>query len=319
MTFESRENSRNHLLRTQLFSADTVARMTKTGYLAAGDGQENLCPGIRQAAHDFFITRQIAGHGQGAWDVSLTSSQVACVNCFYPFIRQPEALTAIFRPILGDVAEVLPIEAETPFPDGSYPYLTFEWIDRQNRLGEPGTPQRGRNVTNVDVVLRYRTTAGNCKLVLVEWKYRESYSQKHKQISDHGTDRLTFYAPHFAGHHCQINLTDGLSVTDLMYDPFDQLMRLQLLASIYQRDSEMGASEVVVLLISPRSNHEFHSRVHSPALKVSHKTVSDAWRAVTQPGSFYTYATEDLVPILAANAPNVATRDYLVLRYGGMS
>jgi hypothetical protein len=323
MPLKHRERTRVHALATPLFSAEAIRRMTRPGYLAPDDVAENLGPFIRDPATEFFQVRNIAGHGPHLWDTSIASSQVACVNCFYPFIDQPQALKGILNGIFGDVDEALPIPLEVALPNGSTPYLTFEWIDVQHRLGESRRLQRGKYVTNVDVLLRYRTITGKVRLVLIEWKYCEEYSGKSKgkstQVSNRGTDRLRKYRPHFSLVPCQIELKNGLQATDLMFHPFDQLMRLQLLATIYQRDREMDADEAVVLHTAPRCNEELHNVVHSPALQRVANSMYEAWRFVTKPGSFYSFATEDLIPLLTANAPNVATRDYLQLRYGGMA
>lgn len=43
------------------------------------------------------------------------------------------------------------------------------------------------------------------------------------------------------------------------------------------------------------------------------------WDALTRPGRFVGAATEDLLPLVCANAPTTQTREYLELRYGGMA
>jgi len=76
------------------------------------------------------------------------------------------------------------------------PFVTFEWIGLKNYLKEPGKRQRGKWVTNVDVLFRFRQNDNRIHLVLVEWKYTESYQKaKVNQFSRSGTDRLEIYGP----------------------------------------------------------------------------------------------------------------------------
>lgn len=322
-TFKQLENERLFSLRERLFSQDACLRMAESPYLDPVDVMENLHEPIRKSATSFFNERNIAGHGVSTWDASLTSSQVACVNCWYPFIDQPDRLKGVLSEILGDVDEMLPIVDECPLSGGSLPYLTFEWIDRGNRLKEPGRLVRGKYVTNVDILFHYRATDGSIKLVLTEWKYRECYAAGSVRYSDRGTDRLAFYLPHFDSADCQIRLPESVAPADLMYHPFDQLMRLQLLSSILQRDREMNANKVLVLCIAPRANTEFIRLVHSPKLKElfgnpTTPSVYDTWEALIIKGTFRHFATEDLVPLLAKYAPTTEYADYVTLRYGGI-
>lgn len=298
--------------------------MAASAHLHPEDVIENLYEPIRNAAADFFEERKIAGHGQGTWDTSLTSSQVACVNCWYPFIDKPDRLNGLMSELLGDVDEMLPIIDEGTLSSGSLPYLTFEWIDRRNRLKEPGRLVRGKYVTNVDILFRYRATDRTIKIVLAEWKYRECYAAGSVRYSDKGTDRLAIYLPHFDSADCQIRLPESVAPADLMYHPFDQLMRLQLLSSILQRDSEMDADKAVVLCITPRANTELKRSVHSPKLKefIDHQTapsVYDTWKSLTVEGAFRHVATEDLVSLLVKFAPTIEYADYVTLRYGGIA
>ncbi len=321
-TFAQIEENRIYGLRAQLFSKEACDGMPRRTHLSDNAVLENLFEPVRKAAPKFFLDRNIQGHGSNVWDSSITSSQVACVNCWYPFVDRPDLLTKVLYDVLGDVDEVLPITDETELDCGVQPYLTFEWIDRGNRLKEPGRPVRGKYVTNVDVLFRYKSTKGSIKLVLTEWKYRECYAKGSVQFSDKGTDRLAIYFQHFGTDSCQIQLADSLSPVDLMYHPFDQLMRLQLLSSLLKRDSVMEADETIVLCISPRANIELSKQVYSPKLKEffgGEATVYDIWGALTVKDSFFHFALEDLVAVLIAHSPNLEYSDYIGLRYRGIA
>jgi hypothetical protein len=318
ITFAKRETERVHSQRYDLFPKTVCDRMTDDDHLAPDDVGANLFRDVQEPATRFFKDRNIAGHGGGYWDHSVTSSQVSCVNCLFPFVDRPALLKPVLNTIFGDVDEVLPITAESPLPDGSTPFLTFEWIDKGNRLGERGSAQRGRYVTNVDVLFRYRSTVGTSRLVLTEWKYRETCQPGSIRYSRKGTDRLATYKPHFGRAECRKSIGNKAAPADLMFEPFDQLMRLQLLASIMQRDNDMEADSTVVLHIAPNANSEFRSVVNSPRLAEIGGDVYDAWAQLVRPGCFFHFATEDLVPLLVDNAPSTEWGDYVRQRYGGM-
>ena len=57
--------------------------------------------------------------------------------------------------------------------------VSFEWIGNKNYLGErvlgEGTRTRGANFTSADAVVMFENLQGQRQVVLVEWKYTESY------------------------------------------------------------------------------------------------------------------------------------------------
>ena len=75
------------------------------------------------------------------------------------------------KPVFPDLDEMLPIE------DGQY--VAFEWIGKQNYLGEKisrnGKRTRGANFTSADAAVMFKLNDGQKQIVLIEWKYTESY------------------------------------------------------------------------------------------------------------------------------------------------
>lgn len=98
----------------------------------------------------------------------LLSSQVQCVNALGQMVRDPERLVRAFGELLG-IGEALQIE-----PDR---YLTFEYIGPSDYFGEApgGHRTRGAQCTSVDAAFKHRGWDGVVELVLLEWKYTESY------------------------------------------------------------------------------------------------------------------------------------------------
>ena len=199
MTFRNREAARIFALRQRLFSPAAADSLLRDGHhFDAGYENENIYGGFREAALEFFKTRRIKWHGGLSCDTSIVSSQVACLNCFFPFVSDSSGLRCWLSKLYPDLDDVLPISsgAEPPLPDGKQPFLTFEWIGERAYLKERWG-SRGQNCTNVDVLFRYRSVDGKIHLVLAEWKYCEAYDSQKEYIrtSRRGTDRVAIYRP----------------------------------------------------------------------------------------------------------------------------
>ena len=136
--------------------------------------QENLFHTIPQSVCDYFAKFEIKWHDgtSGSPSNHLCDSQVCCVNFLFPFADQPHALATVLRPIYPNLAKMLPIE------NGQY--VACEWIGQANYLGEKisrnGKRTRGANFTSADAVVLFERQDGAKQLVLIEWKYTESYS-----------------------------------------------------------------------------------------------------------------------------------------------
>lgn len=88
------------------------------------------------------------------------------------------------------------------------------------------------------------------QIVLIEWKYTESYSGADLKISPSGTDRTGIYRPLFERDDCPFD-KDQLPCFDALFvEPFYQFMRQQFLAHEMERAHEMSADTVSVLHIS---------------------------------------------------------------------
>jgi len=91
------------------------------------------------------------------------------------------------------------------------------------------------------------------------------------------TDRLEeFYRRHLEHPDCQI-VTGTAGLDALFFDPFDQLMRQQLLCSAMEREHEMDADVVSLLHIAPKANGELLGRVTSPRLQEIGNDVHGIW------------------------------------------
>ena len=333
MGFRDREKRRLVPLKPELFSAEACepgcyGKNRQDFCLRNDRASENLHASIRDVAVDYFRERDIPWHDGigGGPSNHLCCSQSFCVNLWFPFREAPGPLAAVLRGLGFDAAEVLPFELDRIGPGGRPGYMAFEWIGERNYLGEgPGgkavrddARSRGHHFTSLDFACRFRRPDGLIQIVSGEWKYTEYYSnEQDMRFSDNGTDRLKIYKPSLDAADCQIVL-DGLRQEALFFDPFDQLMRLQLLCSAMEREGEMDPDVVSLLHIEPKSNREFVKRVTSPALRSIGCDVHEVWGKLVEPGHFAGVYAEDVLPLVCRHAPEPEWATYMTQRFGGM-
>ena len=161
---------------------------------------------------------------------------------------------------------------------------------------------------------------GLVQLVAGEWKYTEYYrAGANLRCSRAKTDRLDrIYRDHLEQPDSQI-VVDDVALESFFFDPFDQLMRQQLLCTAMERCGEMDADVVSLLHVAPRANRELMKRVTSKALEGVGSDVHGIWSALTRPDRFKGVATEDLLLLVCVNAPTPHTREHLETRYDGMA
>jgi hypothetical protein len=331
MTFRDTEKKRYHDLKGTLFSAEAQEPGTYRGKprpfcLADGHSPENLYEGFREDAITYFRERGITwhdgrpdeyGNGRGLPSNHLCCSQSACVNALWPMTQDPELLACVFRPFFPKLADALPIEADAPLPDGSKPYLAFEWIGTERYLGERART-RGANATSADFVFRFRRYDGRVHLVLGEWKYTEYYGRKTsppKQV------QLDTYRQMFKRWKAACPRLPNYQ--DFFAEPFYQLMRLTLLAQEMERArsqgaGEMGAEVVSVLVVAPKANREYRERFTVASFERFGRTVSKAWANLAPRDRFLSISTESLLTVIEQAAPEPLSdwRDHLLARYG---
>ena len=254
--------------------------------------EENLFPEIRQDALDFFASQGIKWHdGQNERPSNhLCDSQVCCVNFLFPFADKPGALAEVLRPFFPDLRKMLPMENGL--------YVTFEWIGLENYLGEKisrnGKRTRGANFTSADAAVMFEREDEKNQIILIEWKYTESYDGTSLKVANSGTNRTEIYKPLFLREDCPINKGFLPDFDSLFYEPFYQFMRQQLLANEMEKANELGASIVSVLHIAPGHNTDF-CEITSPKLKKLGETATGVWKKLVQfPGRFISVSTEEL-------------------------
>ena len=242
--------------------------------------EENLFPGIRDQVMEYFQAEEIKWHDgrEGKPSNHLCDSQVCCVNFLFPFAYYPQVLIELIKPLFPSAKRMLPLEAGNQF-------ISMEWIGNQNYLGErepkSGKRTRGANITSADAAIRFENQDGQKQIVLIEWKYTESYSSTFLKYSKSGTDRTEIYKHLYLRDDFPLDKERLPDFNALFYEPFYQLFRQQLLANEMEKANEFGADIVSLLHIAPAANLEFQ-RVTSPELRPLGETVIDVWNTLVR-------------------------------------
>lgn len=243
--------------------------------LAPADMRHNLAPAVAPAAFTLFEAEppirwhRFASHG--------LSSQICCVNFLLPFADRPALLGRWIEHVTGDrVAEVLPVEMGRAGRDW---FVTFEWIGDADHLNEckPGaTRARGANATAADAAIKYRDRDGRTHLLLIEWKYTESYGAPLQEKGN--PTRRERYGAIWRVPNGPIRADAPVSLDDFLWEPFYQLLRQQMLAFHTERAGS-GVDRARVLHLSPAGNRNLH-RVTSPGLRPLGTDAFDVFRGL---------------------------------------
>src|SRR4051812_4036471 len=207
----------------------------------------SLLPEVREPALALFAGLEIPWHAgiEGGPSNHLLSSQVQCVNALGQMVSDPGRVVRAFGELVGS-DEVLEIEPGR--------FLTFEYIGPTDYFGEvPGGARvRGAHCTSVDAAFLHRARDGVVELVLVEWKYTESYRVREP---DQAKDevRRSRYGAALADPDGPVR-DDVLAFEQLCDEPFYQLVRQQLLAHELEKAGAEGAGRVRVLHVLAPDN-----------------------------------------------------------------
>jgi hypothetical protein len=152
---------------------------------------ENLFREIRTDAPAYFAGQRIKWHDGENDSPSnhLCDSQVCCVNFLFPLAHRPEALAQLLSPAFPFIRRMLPMKKKLPDQ-----FVSFEWIGKENYLRERAHT-RGANCTSADAAVMFEREDGQRQIVLIEWKYTESYAKKWLRVAPSGKDRTRQDSP----------------------------------------------------------------------------------------------------------------------------
>ena len=227
----------------------------------------------------------------------MLSSQIACVNHLYSLRQRQDLATAVLRGVDPEIVSAEIVD------DG---FVEFEFIGERQYLKEKRF-SRGANCTSVDAFMSGRTTAGERRSFLIEWKYTETYRREDKYIPE----RAYVYDELIRAEHSPFKAVEPRA---LYFERFYQMMRQTLLGWLICEHEDHGCSSYRNIQVAPEENTEFHSSVTSPLL--AGKDICSAWRAVLKSPEFYISETPAgfMQPILGMRDTKSLT-SYLDLRY----
>lgn len=176
-------------------------------------------------------------------------------------------------------------------------YVSFEWIGGRNYLGERmprnAIRTRGANFTSADAIVSFIGKDNKKQVVLIEWKYTESYSPVPLMVAKSGTSRVKIYQHLYDHADCPLSKELIPGFESLFYDPFYQFMRQQFLAHEMEKAHELDADIVSVLHIAPRHNYEFR-RITSCSLEHLETSSTGVWSVLVKNQRFLSIYTEAL-------------------------
>ncbi len=263
----------------------------------------NLLPEVREQVLALFAAEAIPWHAGigGGPSNHLLSSQVQCANALGQMMSEPDRLARAFGDLLR-MDEVLEIEPGR--------FLTFEYIGPTDFFGEApgGVRRRGTHCTSVDAAFLHRSRTGLRELVLVEWKYTESYGLRRPDPAKDAVRRRR-YERAWSAPDGPVR-SDLLPFELILDEPFYQLVRQQLLAHELEKAGACGADQVRVLHVLPAANEAYQASLVRPEHRALGSTVSEVWqRLLVGPDRFVAVDSALFLD------PEVTSAEYL-LRYG---
>jgi len=278
----------------------------------------NLWSGIRKEAQRYFSENEIAWHTQRH---NLLSSQILCVNIFFPLRQHLDVLKHWLESCQFDVEEVAGLD--------------FEYTGPKNYFNEKGV--RGQNMTSSDLAITWLDEAKRKNLLLLEFKFTEpDFGQCSKQGNPKPercfSSKKIMASPQTECYRVEDKkrryweyvlssespfLKERLiadSYCPFRYD-FYQLMRNQLLAHCIQSDPEAGFHRVEFGVIYHTDNDDL--------LRMSHpfggeRNPLKTWHTLLKnPETFHIFTVQEFLGTIEASLSDdlKGWRTYLKQRY----
>ena len=241
--------------------------------LALSAEKGNLFSGIRgnEQVLSFFADRGIkwwksTRSGDDCHQVgptrNMASSQIFCINFWYPIKEDRKLLTGILKSINPDVEDVLEIQSNSVNNEQKLSsFIEFEWVGSSTTL-EKKAYSRGANATSLDAYII--GVSGKQRIgFFFEWKMVEEYRSSDLGEGRSGITRRNTYKEYIQS---PISIfSKAIPFDAVLYEPFYQIVRMGLLGQkmIYE-DKELD--QVYVIPVYPRANVAYSERITSPWL-----------------------------------------------------
>ncbi|GHV96524.1 hypothetical protein AGMMS50293_28440 [Spirochaetia bacterium] len=263
----------------------------------------NLWEEIREDAISYFNKYNIDWHKDRNGEPKegpeghLLSSNISCINHLFPLRKRQNLSTFVLQNIDDRI-----ISAEI-VDDG---YVEFEIMEGKNSnpLNEKSSSRkRGSKSTSIDALMLGKKKNGNNILVLIEWKYTETYENEEcRYIAK--DDYHKNYVDLLQEKDCPITLPSDFK--ELFFEPYYQLMRQTLLGWKMIELSEYGCDEYIHLHIIPSGNTTLRQNINEPL----------NWKDLLKDSNSYKIISPDELfkPLIDKEELNPYI-DYLKMRY----
>lgn len=262
----------------------------------------NLWEGIREDAIKYFSDNDIPWwNGNDEPSGHLLSSQIACINHLYPLRQRKDLCSSILNGLDKKIIS-------SSFVDNGF--IEFEKTGIES-LGNEKSIQRGANSTSIDALMVGVKENGKKVLVLIEWKYTESYTSNSLLISESGKNRFEVYSDLLEDVNSPISCKN---FEYLFYEPYYQLTRQTLLAWEMSNRKEYDADDWLHIHVIPNENKELRNTITSKNLNGN--TLEESWKKLLKfPEKYLVISPEDFIkPIINCN-DTISIINYLEKRY----
>lgn len=240
------------------------------------DGSKNLYEPVMSEVIEYFKMNKVSWWGGAKPTGHVLSSQIACLNHFFPIRGDKSTVLRILQNISSDFVDVLKIETDDFLPT----FIQFEAISDKDLLNEENL-SRGSNCTSVDALIYAIHRNGSKWLIPIEWKYTEYYNNENKATEGYNKDPINCSGNVRKERYTQlINNSKQLKNTDhycYYFEPFYQLMRQTLWAEqmIAHKDEErIKADYFLHVHVIPQGNTDLLEKKY----KCSGKGMEETWR-----------------------------------------
>jgi hypothetical protein len=236
------------------------------------------------------------------------SAQTSCLNHLFPIRNDKEAVLALLSSFSGNFTDVLQIVTDKYEPA----YISFEQVSDSDLLNE-GHPTRGSMCTSIDACIYAVHQNGAKWLIIMSWRYAESYDNIDKSSGPTGEIRRKRYDGLI--HRSSQLICDPLQDKKncYYYDPFYSLMRQTIWAEQMisnNKKETISADKFLHIHVVPGKNIELLGNIYS----CSKKDMASTWRSCLSYQSKYKIITPEIL-LSNLNHKYDKLKQYLSTRY----
>lgn len=304
--------------KSRLFESDGAMKefRGKKREFVLQDGNKNLHESIREDALGYFENNHVSWWGGKKPTGHVLSSQISCVNHLFALRKDKRAVMELLNGVRDEFVDVMKIESDEHEPG----YIQFEAVSDNDNLNE-GKSKRGTNCTSIDALIYAKHRSGEKWLVVIEWKYTESYDNTDKSEEGRKKDPINCSGEvrkrRYGGLIDESTQLKSDNHSCYYFEPFYQLMRQTLWAEqmIKNKEKEVTkADNFLHIHVVPTQNAQLLDKKY----KCSGMDMISTWQNHLNDNSKYIVVSPELLlNNVLTNHGYDELRDYLRERYWG--